>query len=402
VSQARPRLIVVSELYYPEETSTGYFVTRLAERATAEYEVHAISAQPTYAARGDRAPASEVRNGVRVERRSTTRFDKDVFPLRALNALTVSLFLALGTFERARKGDQVLVVTNPPLLPFTVWCAARLRGARVALLVHDVYPDVLVATGWIARGGFAARVLGRMTTWLYSRVNSLIVIGRDMADLISRRSPALAASIAVVTNWADTDDIRPLNRDGSQPDFVVLYSGNIGRTHALEALLDAAELLREDRRIRFVISGSGGKRGQVETRIRSRGLGNVSLQDAVPRMQLGTHLASASLCVVALVPGMYGVSVPSRMYNIMAAGRPLLAIADRNSEIWRVVREHDIGWTLDADSPATAIADAIRQAADSPEAVRAAGARAREAALAHYTEDKVAGEFLAALHAGAR
>jgi colanic acid biosynthesis glycosyl transferase WcaI len=262
--------------------------------------VYAICAQPTYASRGAVAPKAEIRDGVHIERRGSTRFDKDRLPLRILNALSISTSLAVGVWSRARKGDQVLVVTTPPLLPFTVWLAATLRGATRVLLVHDVYPEVLVATNWIAKDGLAARFLTAATTWLFSRFDRLIVIGRDMADIMGRRSPAIAGRISIVPNWA-SPDIAP-----SPPPAAVsvLYSGNIGRTHAVEKLLDAAALLRDDARIRFVISGWGGKRNAVEAGIAERSLKNVTLQDPVPNAQLSSHLGAATICVIALVPGM--------------------------------------------------------------------------------------------------
>jgi colanic acid biosynthesis glycosyl transferase WcaI len=142
------RLWVVSELYYPEETSTGHFLTHIAEGLAAHYPVSALCSQPTYSKRGSRAPRREVRHGVEIHRGLGTTFDKDVLPGKLANALTISLSLFLTALRRFRRGDVALVVTNPPFLPFLTRLACALRGARCVLLIHDVYPETLIAAGW--------------------------------------------------------------------------------------------------------------------------------------------------------------------------------------------------------------------------------------------------------------
>src|ERR1051325_2918455 len=161
-----PRVLVVSELYYPEQTSTGHYLTRIAESLASQYEVTAICAQPTYAARGHTAPWREVRNGVSIERCWTTRLDKNVLPFRLINAITVAASLGLRVLFTARQGDRVVVVTTPPLLPLKTWLPTRLRGGSLTLLVHDVYPDVLVSAGIIGRDGVVAGFLGAVVKWL--------------------------------------------------------------------------------------------------------------------------------------------------------------------------------------------------------------------------------------------
>ncbi|MCA9071662.1 MAG: hypothetical protein KDA84_22200, partial [Planctomycetaceae bacterium] len=138
------RIWVVSELYYPEDTSTGYYLTRiaqgLAERSSDP--VHVLCGRPTYAARGQKTAWRETHGGVRIQRCWGTTWNKNRLLLRIVNLLTLSVSVFLVAAWRLQRGDRVLVVTNPPLLPFVISWACRLRGARCALLIHDVYPDV--------------------------------------------------------------------------------------------------------------------------------------------------------------------------------------------------------------------------------------------------------------------
>jgi len=126
----RPRLWVVAETYYPEEIGTGFFMTGVAEALTDRFEVGAICSQPTYFARGTRAPWREVRHGVQIFRAWGTTFDKNVLPLRLLNLATITIALTATLLRRLRRGDVVFVVTNPPSLPYLARFAAWLRGAR--------------------------------------------------------------------------------------------------------------------------------------------------------------------------------------------------------------------------------------------------------------------------------
>src|SRR4051794_15542697 len=137
---------MISELYYPEETSTGYVLTKIAEGLADRYSVHALCSQPTYSARGQRAPARETHNGVKIERVWGVTLNKDVLWQRLLNAVTISSSMFVRALQRLERGDVVLVVTNPPLLPIVTVAACKIRGASSVLIVHDVYPNVLIAS----------------------------------------------------------------------------------------------------------------------------------------------------------------------------------------------------------------------------------------------------------------
>src|SRR5262245_18401559 len=146
------RVWVISELYYPEETSTGYLLTKTAEGLAERHSDTVLTEQPTYAARGARAPSREVRHNVRIFRCRATAPDKDVLPFRLVNLVSISLSIFAAALRRIRRDERVLVVTNPPLLPFLVAHAFQLRREKCLLLIHDVYPEALVATGLMARG----------------------------------------------------------------------------------------------------------------------------------------------------------------------------------------------------------------------------------------------------------
>src|ERR1700733_14737681 len=137
------RIWIISELYYPELTSTGYFLTGIAEGLATAYDVSVLCGQPSYWARGVRAPVHEIRNGVNVQRCRATTLDKNRPLFKIINLITVSVSIFLVALFRLRRGDIVIAVTNPPLLPYVAAFACRLKGAHIVPLIHDVYPEVL-------------------------------------------------------------------------------------------------------------------------------------------------------------------------------------------------------------------------------------------------------------------
>ena len=396
---------VVTELYHPEETSTGYLLTKIAEGMAEDgLSVHVLCGQPTYSARGRRAPRRELRHGVRIERCAGTTLDKDFLPGRVLNLLTISVSIFARALARFRRGDAVLVVTNPPLLPYLTLAACRLRGARCLLLVHDVYPEAMSAAGFFGERSLPARLVGAASRMLYRACDRVVVLGRDMRDLIAAKLPDGERRLAVIPNWADADEITPAPRaanallaaEGLADRFVVQYAGNMGRTHALECVAEAARLLEPDGDVSFLLIGGGAKRPWIESEIRAGRLSNVRLLGGRPRADQQNFLNACDVAVISFVAGMSGVSVPSRMYNILAAGKPIVAMADDDSELARVVREERVGWVV-PPGDAGALAAAVRAARDDREALRRMGERARRAAEERYAFPHAVARYRAVL-----
>ena len=393
-----PRQIwVISELYFPEETSTGYFLTKIAEGLAESYPTNVLCSQPTYAARGLRSPVTELRNGVHIQRCRSTTLDRTIIPFRLINLITISLSIFLTAVSRLSKGDCVLVVTNPPLLPFLVAAACKLRGVRCLLLIHDVYPEVLVASGMARADALVVRLMAKVNNWLYRSADRIIVLGHDMKQLVVKKLKHGEGRTVIITNWADIDIVRPGSRQqnrlltdlGLQDKFVLQYSGNMGYTHGLEMLVESAATVgTPGKDVHFLFIGSGSKKRWLEDLVRSKGLHNVTILPKQPRSDLSDCLNACDVAIISFIPGMAGISVPSRMYNIMAAGKPIIAVADSESELARVIREEDIGWVV-APGDFDGLNAAIKSAQSDPDRLLRMGHRARRAAETKYSFERV-------------
>jgi colanic acid biosynthesis glycosyl transferase WcaI len=390
------RIWIVSELYYPELTSTGYFLTGIAEGLAPVYDVAVLCGQPSYWARGLRAPVHEIRNGVNVQRCRATTLDKNRPLFKIINLITVSLSIFSVALFRLRRGDIVIAVSNPPLLPYVAAFACRLKGAHIVPLIHDVYPEVLTRLDILDSRSISVRLLDRASRWLYSSADRIIVLGRDMQNLVAGKIASHRDHVVIATNWADTETISPQPRSKNQlltklnldSNFVVQLYGNIGHPHCVEDLVAAAELLRSDPVFHFLLICWGAKKRWVVDQKDALKLENLTILDPLPREDSCDVQNACDIAINTLSNGMSGISVPSRTYNALAAGKPMLVVCDSDSELAEVVREEEIGWVVPPGHPDLLVA-ALREAKADPGQLRAMSKRARIAAETKYTSSHV-------------
>jgi glycosyltransferase involved in cell wall biosynthesis len=395
-----PRLTFISELYYPEDTSTGYFVTGIAEglasRCSDDVEVSVLCAQPSYAKAGVTAPKLESHRGVQIRRLAAPKGNKNRLPGRLWNLASLS-FRFFGVMGREiRRGDLVVVLTNPPSLPVFAAFWGRIKGARIILLVHDVYPDVLVPTGLAREESLLVRSIDGVQRWMLRRMCSVVVLGRDMRGRLLGKMPGRDADLSIIPNWGEDGEIIPSmhientlrQRLGLQNKFIVQFSGNLGRTHGLDDLLALAVACREQDSLHFFVFGWGAGKAFLENEIRDKALSNITLLPPCEREELGTYLTCCDLFLMPFRKGMEGISVPSRLYNVLAAGNPVLAVADPSSELAQVVAEEQMGWVVEpGDIPA--MQQAIQGAMKNREALEQMRLNARNALEQKYTRETV-------------
>lgn len=389
------RLWVVTELYYPEETSTGYYLTRIAEGLVDKFDVKVVCGQPNYSSRGTRAPKHEVRKLVEIFRVFGTTLDKNVIFFRVVNMLTLNISAFVKGLSRFRKGDRILVVTTPPLMPFAVAAASLVRGASFTLLIHDNYPEMLVAVGKMREGSMFFKIMQFFNRWLYKYANKIIVVGRDMRNLIAAKTDGLEIPISIIPNWAELETVSPkpktenklLNELGLIDKFIFLYAGNMGRPNDLETIVSCAIKLNDEPDIHFIFLGSGAKESWLRNIVLENGLSNVTILKPQPRSEQIVFLNACDVAIVSLVKKMLGVSMPSRTYNILAAGKPILALTDEGSEVAQVVAEENVGWSI-PPGKVDVLLTAIRDIYNKRDDLEAMKANARNAAINKYSVDK--------------
>jgi glycosyltransferase involved in cell wall biosynthesis len=392
----------VSEVYYPDEQGTAFYTTGLAEGLAKDFDVRVLCSYPTVTARGTQVPQREVRNGVVVERCMGTTLDKDILAFRLVNIFTCSVAILLKALAKVRKGDLVIAVTAPPSMPFVAKVISFLTGAKCILRLEDVYPEIMVATGLIQANTFLESFLSFLNRVLYRSADRLVVLGRDMHALIERKSGVSNNHCEIIRCWADTDIVRPVAKEANallkelnlEGKFIVSCIGNMGRAQAIELILEAAYLLKGNPKVHFLFVGSGAKKTWLEQEIVRRGLSNISIVGQRPRTDQINFLNACDVSIISLLSGITGAAVPSRLYNIMAAGKPVISLTGSDSEVSLIVQEEGIGWVVPPGDPEDLVR-AILDAVSDPEQLKAMGLRACAAANTKYPREKIIASYRA-------
>ena len=386
----RQRVWVVSEPYYPEETSTGYYLTRIAEGLTSVADVSVLCGQPNYSARGVVAPARERHKDVEIYRASGTRLDKNVIALKLVNMLTLGLSIFFKALMNFKRGERVLVVTTPPSLPFVVAAASLIKGLGYTLLIHDNYPEILVAAKKTRPDSLIVKANHFANRWLYKYAQRIIVVGRDMDELIGEKVAGLDVPISTIANWGEIESVLPAPREsnsllaelGLEDKFVFLYAGNMGHPNDVESIVEVARTTRNGN-VHFIFLGTGAKRRWLDDYVTKHALTNVTLLEPRPRSEQNDFLNACDVAIVSLVSRMWGVSMPSRTYNIMAAGKPILALTEPRSEVALTIEDDELGWVTPPEDPEN-LARVIDKIYDSREKLAEMGRRARRAAEVRF------------------
>jgi glycosyltransferase involved in cell wall biosynthesis len=262
------------------------------------------------------------------------------------------------------------------MLPYAVAAAARLKRARSALIMHDLYPDVLVMAGLLKPSSFLARAIRGANALMFRALNAVIIIGRDTEALLLRYKGVTSEKIRFIPNWATlAPGVRPILPDNpyrrlQAARFLVGLSGNLGFTHDPDVVFEAARLLRDDPDIHFLLSGWGIGFERLKQMQSGENLPNVTLVERVPEEDLEAFLAAADIWLIPYRKDLAGISVPSRFYNLLAIGRPVLLLSESNAEAALTVSEHGLGWVVEPGNPEE-LARTIRLASRSEDSSRA-------------------------------
>lgn len=379
------RVVFFNRSYWPDTGATGQLLTELAEDLVAHQgcDVTIVTGYPIRSR--VTLPARETRHGVRIVRAIGTALDPSRFIARVVNYLTYFASACMAAL-RIQRADVVVAMTDPPIIGLAARLAARRTGARFVFLCEDVFPEVTTLLEDF-RSAWVDGVLMRVSRHLVRRADAVVALGDTMKVRLIAGKGANPDRVVVIHNWADCEALRPGPKDnafareqGLDSRFVVMHAGNIGLSQSFDVILDAAERLVGDARIRFVIVGDGAKRVALQEEVVSRGLDNVVFLPYQPRARMAESYATADVFLVTLKPGLSGYIVPSKLYTILAAGRPYVAAVEEDCEVAQITRQFGCGVSV-APGDGEAMAAAIAALASDPARAASLGERARLAAL---------------------
>lgn len=397
-----PQILFVSRYFWPELIGSAPFSTDIAEwLARHDRATTVVSGLPHYPepevfpayreGRGHR----EVVGGATVERLRVGAPRGSSAASRILNETEFLLRgLAALLSGRVRRHPVVLALC-PSILSVALGVAARRRGGVCVAIVHDIQSGLAEKLGMVGGSGMA-RLMRACERTILNRTDLVVVLSAEMKDQLRRIG--VAAPIEVVPLWVDTDLVHP-TEPVSRPVVKVLYSGNLGRKQGLGQVVALAERLagcRPD--IEIILRGNGSQSAEISAEIARRQLGNIRLTQLQPHEALTTALAAGDIHLVPQNPEAAAFAVPSKVFNIMAVGRPFVATALPGSVLWQLQRDSGAFLCVPPDQPVT-FAEAVLRLADDARLRHELGRRGREFVELNYAKPRVLGQFLRRLDA---
>jgi colanic acid biosynthesis glycosyl transferase WcaI len=376
------RIVFVNRYYDPDHSATSQMLTDLARGLAVRGEdVRVVTSRQLYGDGGARLPSRERLGRVDVHRVWTTRFGRVNLLGRTLDYASFYLSCAFRLLRLVRRGDIVIAKTDPPLLSIVVAPVTKIMRALLINWEQDVFPEVASRLGANPLPRWLDRCLQRLRDASLRSAAMNVVIGNRMREyLVSRGIPQ--SKLCVIENWSDA--IQPMPTSASElrarfappGHFVVCYSGNMGRAHEYDTLLAAAQALKGHPSFLFLIIGDGAKIEALKAAAAAARLVNFKFLPYQPREKLADSLAAADVHIASLLPTLEGLIVPSKLYGILAAGRPLIFIGDVDGEIGRVIERAQCGSAIRVGDSA-ALAEALCHLEAKPEGRAHMGVRAR-------------------------
>ena len=373
------KILLLNQFFWPDSSATSQLLTDLARALAAEgHEVTAISSDKGgYAVSADDVNAPPVH----VSRVKALPFVRGTAG-RLLSYVSFYLSAATRGLLLPRQ-DLVLTLTTPPLLSLLGTLIKVVRGSRHYIWEMDVYPDVAVDLAYFKAGGLADRVTGVLADLSRRTADGIIALGDCMKERLVRRGIS-PEHIFVADNWADGAAIQPLPRhDPDDQRLTLLYSGNLGLAHDLTTITASIATLRNDDHFRFLFVARGGLRAELASFVEQQGITSVELRPYVQRASLTESLAAGDIGLVTQRDACCGSVVPSKVYGLLAAGKPILFIGPAAATPARIIARFGCGWHINVgdDHQLTIL---LRHLVEHPDEVRLAGASARHALLNHF------------------
>jgi glycosyltransferase involved in cell wall biosynthesis len=353
------RILVLNQYFHPDRSATSQLLTELCEDLSRFHDVFVVTGRPSYNA-AEGTPSSglvskEWLGRVRVARVWSTAFDRTRMPGRLTNYGTYLASSAAGAFA-VHRPDVVVALTDPPPVGLIGALAAKLRGVPFVLVTKDIFPDVAEQLGAL-KNQAAIGVLRVMKSTLLRSADRVVSIGRDMRTrLLEDGVPS--GKIVTIHDWSDGSAVRPIDspsslriRQGWGDRFVVMHSGNMGLSQDLDTVIEAADGLRHREDVLFAIVGEGASKARLQRTVADRGLENMEFLPFQDKADLSESLGAADVHLVSLKRGLAGYIVPSKVYGILAAGKPFIAAVERESEPALIAEENGCGVVVEPGDP---------------------------------------------------
>lgn len=340
------KLFLITEFHSSSQNSTGYLIEKLNKALLDQKDFKTV-----LLTKKDENIITQP-NAIYVQQ---SDYNKNRLISRIWHELSLNSKFLIKSIQNISRDDLVITGTNPTFLLFIVFLLKKHIKFDWILLVHDVFPENLVASKTLGKDSLTYNLLKVVFDKIYASPNRVITIGKDMQQLINKKAKRNDAE--VVPNWIDVKDIEVESKSDNQilkqlglnnnNKVVFSFFGNIGRVQGLENLIEAINHMKELENAKFVFIGDGAYVERLKSVISELDKENIIYYGKVEQQQKSLGLNACDISIVTLADGMLGLGVPSKAYYSMAADKPLFCIMDKESEIYTMVDENNMGWVVE-------------------------------------------------------
>ncbi|MEB8262736.1 glycosyltransferase family 4 protein [Mammaliicoccus sciuri] len=344
-------ILILCQYFYPEYVSSATLPTQMAEDLVKMgINVDVMCGWPNEYSKSKKISKKEKYNGIKIRRLKYAQFDNKSKVGRLINFF--SLFtMFLINMPRMLKYNHILVYSNPPILPFIPDLIHRIFKKKYSFVAYDIAPDNAIKTGATKPGSIIDKVMKYINKHVYKNAEHVIVLGTEMKNyILENKISDNKNNIHVIPNWYDEESLSKdkvysveFKNIKSKYKKILLYSGNMGQLQDMETIMQFLKGVKDIEEIATILCGHGKKKEQVDVFIKNNNIKNAFVYDFLTGTDYSDVLNIAHCCIASLVPEGIGLGVPSKNYGYLAAGKPLIAIMDKETDIVKQLRSYNAG-----------------------------------------------------------
>jgi glycosyltransferase involved in cell wall biosynthesis len=398
------KVSIITEFFPPDYAATGQLIEELVKQLEQQgLDIEVFTGQPGYAFSTANAPAVEKLGDIRIQRSRSTQVWSGRIRGKAANGVLFTVRAFLHLIRNFRKHNVFLVTSAPPFLPIAAYLAHLCLRISYVCLIYDLYPDIAIALGVISKNHWLAAFWRNLNRMIWRKSKGIVVLSPDMKERVIAICPEVADKVSVIHSWGDPDLIVPLAKENNWfakqhnlvNKFTVLYSGNMGRCHDMDTILETAKQLR-DEPIQFVCIGSGAKRKDFIEEVNKLGLTNFLFLPYQDKQVLPYSLTACDLSLVSVEAGMESLVAPSKLYPALASGRPIAVICSNYSYLRQLIADGKCGVSVE-NGDSMALAEFIRLLNSDRKLAEIMGKASREYLQSNFTPQIIAKEYFRVL-----
>lgn len=401
--QQKNDVLFLCQYFYPEYVSSATLPYDTAEALVeAGFSVGALCGYPKEYNNFGKVPLKEVQKGIKIRRLKYLQLKRSNFIGRLINNFSFTFFVALK-LGYLRNYKSIIVYSNPPVLPFIAALASKFFVVKMIFVCYDIYPEIAQATNIVSKSSIIGKLMSFINKSVFKHVNKVVALSNEMKAYLLECRPSLKdCQVDVIPNWYEDKKINDVSTSYKNEMFkdinpkeklIVSYFGNMGIAQDLDTIIGAIRKFKDDNDVKFIFAGHGNKMQTLKNIVEAESLSNVIIYDFLHGQDFQDALNISDCFLVSLTDGLTGLAVPSKTYSYMMAGKPVIAIMGKNSDIAKEIVENEAGYAMEVGE-ISELVNAINELKSNEPKRNKKGKNIRRLFLEKYTKEKCTKKYV--------